>query len=51
MAGVLMGAAPIYIARFRQLAQGDIRPQLRREADEFEPVVRPTEAPPEAAAA
>ena len=33
MAGVLMGAAPIYIARFRQVAQGDIRPYRRREAE------------------
>lgn len=33
MAGVLMGAAPVYIARFRQLAQGDIRPHRRREID------------------
>jgi hypothetical protein len=35
MAGVLMGAAPVYIARFRQLVQGDIRPYHRRE-DEAE---------------
>jgi hypothetical protein len=33
MAGVLMGAAPIYIARFRQIAQGDVRPYRRRETD------------------
>lgn len=33
MAGVLMGAAPIYIARFRQVAQGDIRPYRRRETE------------------
>jgi hypothetical protein len=39
MAGVLMGAAPIYIARFRQVAQGDVRPYRRREieAEEFLP--------------
>jgi hypothetical protein len=30
MAGVLMGAAPVYIARFRQIAQGDLRPDRRR---------------------
>ena len=37
MAGVLMGAAPIYIARFRQIAQGDVRRYRRREteAEEF----------------
>ena len=51
MAGVLMGAAPVYIARFRQLAQGDVRPLRRREADEFEPAFRPAETPPEAVAA
>ena len=33
LAGVLMASAPIYIARFRQLAQGDIRPQRRRSMD------------------
>ena len=33
LAGVVMAAAPIYIARFRQLAQGDIRPQRRRVMD------------------
>jgi hypothetical protein len=33
MAGVLGGAAPIYIARFRQVAQGDIRPYRRRETE------------------
>lgn len=33
MAGVLMGVAPIYIARFRQVAQGDIRPYRRRETE------------------
>jgi hypothetical protein len=35
MAGVLMGAAPIYIARFRQIAQGDVR-HHRRRLDEAE---------------
>ena len=34
MAGVLMGAAPVYIARFRQIAQGDVRAYRRREADD-----------------
>jgi hypothetical protein len=34
MAGVLMGAAPVYIARFRQIAQGDVRPDRRREAED-----------------
>lgn len=33
MAGVLMSAAPVYIARFRQIAQGDIRPYRRREIE------------------
>ena len=33
MAGVLTAVAPIYIARFRQLAQGDIRPYRRRQAE------------------
>jgi hypothetical protein len=33
MAGVLMGVAPVYIARFRQIAQGDTRPYRRREAE------------------
>lgn len=33
MAGVLMAAAPIYIARYRQVAQGDIRPMQRREGE------------------
>jgi hypothetical protein len=30
MAGALMAAAPIYVARLRQLAQGDVRDQPRR---------------------
>ena len=33
MAGVAMAALPIYIARRRQVAQGDTRPYRRREAD------------------
>jgi hypothetical protein len=33
MAGVLMAAGPIYIARFRQIAQGDIRLYRRREIE------------------
>jgi hypothetical protein len=33
MAGVLMAAGPIYIARFRQVAQGDVRLYRRRETD------------------
>lgn len=33
IAGVLMAAAPIYIARFRQVAQGDIRDYRRRQAE------------------
>jgi hypothetical protein len=34
LGGVLMGAAPIYIARFRQIAQGDVRPFRRREMED-----------------
>jgi hypothetical protein len=33
MAGVATAAGPIYIARLRQIAQGDIRPQRRRQAE------------------
>lgn len=33
MAGVLMSAAPVYIARFRQIAQGDVRLYRRREIE------------------
>ena len=33
MAGVLMAAGPIYIARLRQVAQGDIRLYRRRETE------------------
>ncbi len=31
--GVLMAAAPVYIARFRQVAQGDIRDYRRRRTE------------------
>jgi drug/metabolite transporter (DMT)-like permease len=34
MAGVVLGAAPIYIARFRQVAQGDVRQFRRRQAED-----------------
>jgi hypothetical protein len=37
MAGVLMAAGPIYLARFRQIAQGDTRHDRRRETDAAEP--------------
>ncbi len=33
MGGVLMAAGPVYIARFRQVAQGDIRLYRRREVE------------------
>jgi hypothetical protein len=33
MAGVLMAAVPIYVARYRQIAQGDTRHERRRGAD------------------
>jgi uncharacterized membrane protein len=33
MAGVVMAAGPIYIARYRQMAQGDTRPSQRREGE------------------
>lgn len=33
MGGVLMAALPIYIARFRQVAQGDLRHHRRREIE------------------
>lgn len=33
MGGVLMSALPVYIARFRQLVQGDTRLYRRREID------------------
>lgn len=41
MAGVLMAAGPIYLARFRQIVQGDTRHGRRRETD-------PPETPPAA---
>lgn len=31
--GILMAATPIYVARFRQIQQGDIRSDVRRSAD------------------
>jgi hypothetical protein len=34
LGGVLMAAAPVYIARFRQLAQGDVRDHRRRAIDD-----------------
>lgn len=33
MAGVLLAAGPIYIARFRQIAQGDMRLYRRRDVE------------------
>ena len=33
VAGVVMAAAPIFIARARQVMQGDLRPQHRRTGD------------------
>lgn len=33
MGGVLLAAAPIYVARIRQMAQGDTRTSRRRERD------------------
>ena len=33
MGGVLLSALPIYIARFRQVTQGDVRLYRRREVD------------------
>ena len=33
LGGVLMATAPVYIARFRQLAQGDVRHHRRRALD------------------
>jgi len=40
MAGVLMAAGPIYLARYRQVAQGDTRHNRRRETDKAaEPAV------------
>jgi hypothetical protein len=34
MAGVLMAVVPIYLARYRQVAQGDMRHRRRRDADQ-----------------
>jgi hypothetical protein len=47
MAGVLMAAAPIYIARLRQIAQGDTRDRPRRRQIERE-TARPESLPLEA---
>jgi hypothetical protein len=33
MAGVLMAAVPIYLARYRQIVQGDMRQHRRRDTD------------------
>jgi hypothetical protein len=44
MAGVLMAAGPIYIARFRQIAQGDVRPHRRREMEDAAPPAKPLSA-------
>jgi hypothetical protein len=41
MAGVLMAALPIYLARYRQVAQGDIRHDRRRTIDPAPKVARP----------
>jgi hypothetical protein len=48
MAGVLMGAAPVYIARFRQLAQGDVRPHRRREVEDGVDIAESKAASPQA---
>ena len=45
MAGVLMGVGPIYIARFRQIAQGDVRNQHRRSDEAEARMSRPTSDP------
>jgi hypothetical protein len=47
MAGVLMAALPIYIARLRQVAQGDMRePPLRRQTERETPLEEaPVEEP------
>jgi hypothetical protein len=41
MAGVLMAALPIYLARYRQIAQGDTRHDRRRGADPVSQAARP----------
>lgn len=45
MAGVLMAAAPIYVARFRQIAQGDVRHYRRREVEDGVYVAEPSAEP------
>jgi len=45
MAGVLMGVAPVYIARFRQIAQGDVRNQHRRSEEAEAQISRPISEP------
>jgi hypothetical protein len=47
MAGVLMAAGPIYIARYRQMAQGDTRPLRRREGEVVATPVRPSPVRPD----
>jgi hypothetical protein len=47
MAGVLMAAAPIYIARYRQVAQGDTRPLQRREGEAAPAAVKPRALQPD----
>ncbi|MFL5298698.1 MAG: hypothetical protein ACJ798_20150 [Phenylobacterium sp.] len=48
MAGVLLAAVPIYVARFRQVAQGDLRDvHQRRQAEREIPGWRPIEAGPD----
>jgi hypothetical protein len=41
MAGVLMAAVPIYLARYRQIAQGDTRHDRRRGADPVPEAISP----------
>ena len=48
MAGVLLAAIPIYIARLRQVAQGDLRRVPRRRQTEHEARLRAPEASVEA---
>ncbi len=47
MAGVLMAAGPIYIARYRQVAQGDTRPLQRREGEAAATPAKPRPARPD----
>lgn len=49
MAGVLLAAGPIFIARFRQVAQGDVR-LYRRRQDEARDVLPPSITDPAVAA-